>query len=108
PELAATRDGLKLASVRPKTKIATANRNGFAAGTVHAGAVRPANFSFAAAVGAVNPIVQAPRQPIDSQLLIAFAETGQQHAPFIRDAIAVGVFEKPNIRRGGDEHATAP
>ena len=80
-----------------------ANGNRFARGIV-----RPANLSFAAAIRAVNPVVQAPRQSIHAQLLVAEAEAGEQNTPLIRAAIAVRIAEIPDVRRGRDQHAAAP
>ena len=48
----------------------------------------------AAAVGAVDPVVQAPRQAVHAELLVPLAEAGQNHAALVGPAVAVAVLEE--------------
>src|SRR5438876_12263235 len=99
-----------LAGLESEPKVAPANRNWFRRGTFffRVCVVGPPNFSVAAAVRAVNPVVESPKQSIHAQLLIALGETREEHAPLVRATVAVGVLEKQNVRRGGDEQAAVP
>src|SRR5262249_35969619 len=60
------------------------------------------------AVGAVDPVVEAPRQTVDAMLLIAFDEAGEEDDLLVGFAVAVGVFGVENVRGAGNEHALAP
>src|SRR5207244_2808650 len=99
-----------LPGLKSEPKVASANRNCFRRGTFffRVCVIGPPNFSIAATVRAVNPVVEAPKQSIDAQLLVALGETREQHASFVRATVAVGVLEKQNVRRGGDEDAAIP
>ena len=48
------------------------------------------DFAVAAAIRAVHPTVETPEQAVHAELLVAFGETGQDHAAFIGPAIAFG------------------
>ena len=62
----------------------------------------------AISVGAVDPVVQAPTQPVDAVLRIALDETAIEHFAPIRLAISVGVFRVQDVGRTCDQHAVAP
>src|SRR5213082_2494891 len=89
--------------IRSESKVAPANRH-FFVGQV----VGPAHVPIAAAVRAVYPVVESPKQSVHAQLLVALGETREDDATFVRATVAVGVLEKQNVWRRGDEQATVP
>src|SRR6267378_4985657 len=99
-----------LPGLKSEPKVASANRNCFRRGTFffRVCVIGPPNFSIAATVRAVNPVVESPIKSVRSQLLVAFGEAGEDDAPIVRATVAVGVFEKQNVRRRGDEQAAVP
>ncbi len=68
---------------------------------------RTTNVATAAAVGTVDPIVGAPGQTIDAQLLVAWIKTGEQHVAPVGLAVAVGVLKQQDVGRGGDQQSAA-
>src|SRR4051812_1955585 len=53
----------------------------------------------AVAVRRVDPAVESPAQIVDDRVRIGDAETGVEFRSFVSDAVAVRVFEKPDVRR---------
>ena len=102
-KLALAGDGFELARVGPKAEVVSANGD-----LLVGGIVRSSDFPIAPAVRAIDPIVEATGQAVHKQLLIALAETGEQHASLIGLAVAVVVSEKPNVRRRRHQHAIVP
>ena len=58
--------------------------------------------------GTVNPVVQTPAKPVDSQLLIAFQKSREQRLANIGLAITIRVFCVDNLRSRCDQHSPAP
>ena len=56
-----------------------------------------------AAAGAIDPVIEAPAQAVRAELLVAFLEAGEEDSCVVGLAVAVGVAQKENIRRGGDD-----
>ena len=106
-ELAEAGDGLDrdpLARPGPpretKPHIAAADRDGLARRVV-----RCADFAVAAAVGRVDQVIQAPKEPVDSKLRVPFAEAGQHDVLLVGAPIAVTIAEEPDVRRSRHQHA---
>ena len=59
----------------------------------------------AVAMGRVNPAIETPAQVIDHRVGVAVAEAGVELGALVRDLVAIGVLQKPNVRRGGGDHA---
>ena len=66
------------------------------------------HFAVAAAIRAIDPVVDAPGQPVHPQLLISLAEAREQHVSLVGLAIAVVVLEKPDVRRRRDQRTAPP
>src|SRR4051812_30713267 len=67
-----------------------------------------ANFTVASAIGAINPIVESPKEAVDAKLLVSLTEPREEHLAHLRSAIAVRVFEIPKIGCGGDQDTPFP
>src|SRR5437868_2604038 len=91
-ELGMARDGFKLFGLRAKTKIVTANGTG-------SGVIGPAHLTLAAAIGSVEPIVQAPEQTVDTKLLIALCKTAQDFFTNIGNPISIRIGQEPDVWR---------
>src|SRR6185369_6626562 len=100
-ELRIARNRLKLLRVRTKSKITPPDGP-------RGASVRPAHVPIATSIRAVNPVVEPPVQTVDPELLVSFGKSGKHLLACVCDPIPVGVGQKPNIRRGGDEHAVLP
>src|SRR5882762_7729084 len=94
PVLGLSRDRFERSGVGAKTKIAPAEINRRRA--IHpAGAGTSESFpdrldgSAAVAIGAIHPIVQTVVEPIQSMLLVALAEAGEEGLPFVGPAVAI-------------------
>src|SRR5262249_44714672 len=75
-ELAEAADRLgRSAAVGPKAEIAPVDRDRFLRRIAW-----PADAAAATAVGPADPVVQAPSQPVDAQLLVAGPKTGEHEA----------------------------
>src|SRR6056297_2868318 len=61
-----------------------------------------------AAAGAMDPVVQAPAQTIDTQLLIAFQKSFVQSLLVVGFAVAIGVLQVNDLWRGGHQNTIAP
>ena len=61
-----------------------------------------------AAVGPVNMVVEPPAQAIDTELLVAFLEAGEENFFDVGLAVAGAVFGINDIGGGGDEDAFPP
>src|SRR5216117_3273146 len=60
------------------------------------------NLSTVAAAGAVNVVVESPHEVVHHRLHVELPEAGENLAADVGFAIAVGVLEIPDVRRGGD------
>src|SRR5262249_1238407 len=100
---AEARDRFDRTGIRPEAEIATGDGDG-----LFRRIARFANCPAAAAVGPVNPVVQAPSQPVDAELLVAGVETGQNYLFFVRLPVAIGVFEVPDVLAVGHEDPAVP
>ena len=58
-------------------------------------------------VRGVDPAVAARAQIVNDGVSVVDAEAGVEFGALVADAVAVGVFEVPNIGRGGGDHAVA-
>ena len=56
----------------------------------------------------VDPVVHAVERRVHAKLGVDLREARQQHLPYIRVIVAIGVGEIENIRRAGDDDATLP
>ena len=61
-----------------------------------------------AAAGTVNAIVETPDEIVHHGLHVQLLETAEDFLAHVRFAVAIGVFEIPNIRRSRDIHAVFP
>src|SRR5882724_9470947 len=86
-----------------KPKILPAQRDRPAAGCA-----RTLDFPVASAVGAINPIINAPKQSVHAQLLVALTKASQQNPPFVGTSIAIIVFQEQDIGRSRDQHTAVP
>ena len=59
----------------------------------------------ATAVGRIDHVIEAEAKPVDPELRVSLAKTGQDDRLLIGPAVAVAITEKPDVRRGRDEHA---
>ena len=94
-------DKFKLTGVGLETKVVAAEIRRFA------GRHR-LDSSTAAAIGCVNPVVEAVFEAINAMLLIALVETDENRFAHVGLAVTIGVCGVKNFRRGADEHALAP
>src|SRR5687768_8602371 len=69
--------------------------------------IGPANASITPAIRSIDPVVEAPIQPIHQKLLVAQMKTGEHHPLVVSDAIAVCIFEVQYVGRGRDKNAAA-
>src|SRR5687767_13251899 len=92
-------DGLNFARIWPEPKVTATNRN-----CLLRWVAGPAHVAIAASVGGIDIVVEAPQQPIDPKLLIAFHESCQDYAALSFTIPAV-VPDVQDVRRGCDEHA---
>ncbi len=61
-----------------------------------------------AAIDAMNAIVKPPAQSVHVAVGHAEREPFQHHFAHVGLAVAVGVLQKNDLRRGGDQHSAAP
>src|SRR5690606_3308264 len=64
--------------------------------------------SAAIAVCTVDPAIEAPLEAVNSVLLIAQRETGEEHFAMVRLAIPVRIPGEQNIRCGADQDSVFP
>src|SRR5687767_13300705 len=62
----------------------------------------------ASAIGAIDPAVESPQQPVSAKLLIALGESGEEDAAFVGAAIAIRVLQEQKIRSNGHEQPAVP
>ena len=74
-ELRVAGNGFDLLRPGTESEIAPADGNCSRRGAFFTHAVRPAHFTVAAPVRAINPVVDPPIKPVHAQLLVAFGET---------------------------------
>src|SRR5205807_2229827 len=100
-ELGLAADRLDQALVRLDAKVAAANTHRCAGLDRFDRAAR-------IAVGAVQPVIEAPDEAVDAMLLIALLEAGEQDDLLVRLAVAVGVLGIKDFGSAGDNDALAP
>ena len=54
-------------------------------------------------MGGVDPAIESPTEVIDDGMGVAGAEAGIEFGAFVGGVVAIGVFEEPDIRRGGND-----
>src|SRR5262249_9173906 len=87
-----------LAGVGLDAKIATANVHDLAG-------LERLDLAAAVAVGAVDPVVQAPDEAVDAVLLVALGEAGVEDDLLVGLAGAFGVLGVEDVGSAGDEDA---
>ena len=74
----------------------------------HSGFARFGNFHFGTGenpMRQIKPAVRSPSETVQQFVTVLHAEAGQQLGPFVRNVIAVGVFQKQQVRRLPHKHA---
>src|SRR5688572_3448441 len=99
--------GIKFASVGTKTKIAAAEGD-FGAGEMGFDFDGGAVAAVMAADRAVDPVVEAPAEAVDAELLVTFEEAAEENLAGVGAAVIVGVAQENNFGRGRDDDAVAP
>src|SRR5262249_6542664 len=92
---------LDVAGVGPDAEVAAAEVD-------HLAGLERLDAAAAVAVGAVDPVVQAPDKAVDAVLLVALHETGVEDNFLVGLAVAVGVLGVEDVRGAGDQHTLAP
>src|SRR5690349_8274244 len=88
--------GLDQALIRANAEIAAADVDRLPG-------LEGADGAAAVAVGAVDPVVQAPEQPIGAVLLVSFAKAAVEVFTIIAMSVALGVLGIEDVRRIGNE-----
>src|SRR5437762_2962311 len=83
--------GIDQALVRPNAKIPTVDVH-------HGPSLDGLDPAAAVAVGAVDPVIESPREAVDAMLLIAFHEAGIERDAYVGLAITVGILGIENLR----------
>ena len=84
--------------LEPEAKVAAANGDGLPRPFI-----RCPNVPVAPAVGGVDRVVEAPVEPVDPELRVPLAETGEHNLPLLAAAVTVAVAQEPDVRRRGHE-----
>ena len=75
---------------------------------LHLGMAGRSNAAVGAVVGAVDPVIDAEPRIGDASLLVHLREAGVKHLAYVGLSVAVGVFEKQDVGRAGDDQPALP
>ena len=70
-------------------------------------AVTGGHIAAAVAVRGVDPTIVAPAEIVNDGVGVVDAEAGVELGAFVGDAVVIGVFEIPDVGRGGGDDAVA-
>lgn len=106
-ELGGSGLGFEFAGLGAKAEVAAAQVEGGVAGVqLNAGIAAVAGVVGTA--GAMDPVVEAPAQAIDPELLVALEKAAEEGFLVIGPAVAVAVLEEQNSGGSGDQDAISP
>ena len=75
---------------------------------LHFGVAGRRDAAVGAGVGAIDPVIHAEPRVGNAGLLVHFRKAGVKHLAQIGLSVAVGVFQKQDVRRAGDDQPALP